>query len=167
MPPTSSKREWTCLPCNGCSVTAACRPPPTTCTSARTAWRDSPALTTCWPPPTSRAPMPPPSATTPPPTLAELVRTCGQLFQKRHPWLTDEQRKALRDVARCRTKAMGGRMWSCSACGYRHTVYRSCRNRHCPGCQGADRAAWLDRELSTLLPVEYYAHQNAMVSSSS
>src|SRR4029077_20884554 len=70
----------------------------------------------------------------------------GQAFQQRHPWLTDEQRKALRDVARCRTKAMGGRVWS----------YRSCRNPHCPGCQGADRAAWLDRELSTLLPTDYY-----------
>jgi hypothetical protein len=85
-----------------------------------------------------------------------LVRRYAQAFQQRHPWLTDEQRKALRDVARCRTKAMGGRAWTCSACGHRHLVYRSCRNRHCPLCQGADRAAWLDRELSTLLPTEYY-----------
>src|SRR5438128_915784 len=107
------------------------------------------------PPPTPPPPTPPPP-TPPPPTLAELVRRYARAFQQRHPWLTDEQRKALRDVARCRTKAMGGRAWTCSACGHRHLAYRSCRNRHCPQCQGADRAAWLDRELSTLLPTDYF-----------
>jgi Putative transposase/Transposase zinc-binding domain len=84
------------------------------------------------------------------------VRRYGLAFQRRHPWLTDEQRKALRDVARCRTKALGGRAWTCATCGHRHVAYRSCRNRHCPECQGADRAAWLDRELTTLLPTEYF-----------
>jgi Putative transposase/Transposase zinc-binding domain len=101
--------------------------------------------------------MPPPTSTPPPPpTLADLVRRYAPAFQRRHPWLTDEQRKALRDVARCRTKALGGRTWACAACGHQRVAYRSCRNRHCPGCQGADRAAWLDRELTTLLPTEYF-----------
>jgi Transposase zinc-binding domain len=42
--------------------------------------------------------------------------------------------------------------------------YNSCRDRHCPKCQGVKRAAWLEARLERLLPVEYYAHQSAMLS---
>jgi hypothetical protein len=51
---------------------------------------------------------------------------------------------------------MGGRVFACSACGRREHRYNSCGNRHCPVCQGKDRALWLDREASHLLPVEYH-----------
>jgi hypothetical protein len=70
--------------------------------------------------------------------------------------LTPEQRQALRDLSVCRTAALGGRIEQCSCCGLREYLYNSCRNRHCPKCQAGCRAAWLDREASYLLPLEYH-----------
>ena len=52
--------------------------------------------------------------------------------------------------------ALGGRVEQCSACGRQEYRYNSCRNRHCPRCQGSRRAAWLEREAAYLLPVEYH-----------
>jgi hypothetical protein len=62
----------------------------------------------------------------------------------------------VRDLAACRTEALGGHLWQCNHCGQRRLVYHSCRNRHCPACQGGQRAAWLEREAGWLLPVEYH-----------
>jgi hypothetical protein len=62
----------------------------------------------------------------------------------------------LQSLAACRTSALGGHVESCDACGCSHPVYNSCRDRHCPKCQGAARAAWLDARRDELLPVEYF-----------
>ncbi len=70
--------------------------------------------------------------------------------------LTAEQRRAVADLSSCRTSALGGRLEQCSACGRQEYRYNSCRNRHCPRCQGSRRAAWLEREAGYLLPVEYH-----------
>ena len=70
--------------------------------------------------------------------------------------ITPEQRQAVRDLSACRTAKLGGRIEECSACGKREHRYNSCGNRHCPVCQGSCRAAWLKREASHLLPVEYH-----------
>jgi hypothetical protein len=70
--------------------------------------------------------------------------------------LTAAQRRAVADLSACRTARLGGRVEQCSCCGRREYRYNSCRNRHCPKCQGGERAAWLDREASYLLPVEYH-----------
>jgi hypothetical protein len=70
--------------------------------------------------------------------------------------LTAAQRRVLADLSACRTARLGGRLEQCSCCGQREYRYNSCRNRHCPKCQGGERAAWLDREASYLLPVEYH-----------
>jgi hypothetical protein len=51
---------------------------------------------------------------------------------------------------------MGARRWECPDCGGVRLVYNSCRDRHCPQCQGAERAAWLERQRRRLLPVEYF-----------
>lgn len=67
-----------------------------------------------------------------------------------------EQQRAVKDLTQCRTAALGGALWQCSACGQREYRYRSCGNRHCPKCQAGARAAWLDREAGYLLPVEYH-----------
>jgi Putative transposase/Transposase zinc-binding domain len=88
--------------------------------------------------------------------LADLVRRHGPAFLARHPQLGAPQRRALRDVACCRTPALGGHVYRCAACGVRHAVYHSCRNRHCPKCQGAVQARWWAREQAHLLPVEYF-----------
>jgi hypothetical protein len=89
--------------------------------------------------------------------LADIVKQHGDAFLARHgARLTQVQRKALRDVAACRTAALGGHRWQCATCGHAQAVYHSCRNRHCPKCQGANRARWLERQQQCLLPVEYF-----------
>src|SRR3954470_190331 len=70
--------------------------------------------------------------------------------------LTPQLRRVIEDLSACRTARLGGRVEQCSCCGQREYLYNSCRNRHCPKCQAGCRAAWLDREASYLLPVEYH-----------
>jgi hypothetical protein len=90
-------------------------------------------------------------------TLGTLLRHHGETFLEKHGGqMTVEQRRALTDLARCRTAALGGCLWRCEHCGKERPVYHSCRNRHCPTCQGGERAAWLERESGWLLPVEYH-----------
>src|ERR1700674_5278684 len=58
----------------------------------------------------------------------------------------------------CRTAALGGHVARCenAACGYTAISYNSCRNRHCPKCQGAAAQAWLAEREAELLPVPYF-----------
>jgi hypothetical protein len=89
--------------------------------------------------------------------VADIVRRHGPAFLARHgAGLSTAQRRALRDVARCRTGALGGHVQRCGQCGHEAIAYNSCRNRHCPKCQGSRAAAWLRREASWLLPADYY-----------
>jgi len=89
--------------------------------------------------------------------VADVVRAHGPAFLARHGTsLSTTQRQALADVAACRTAALGGHVRRCGACGHEAIAYNSCRNRHCPKCQGSRTAAWLRREASLLLPVAYY-----------
>ena len=98
-----------------------------------------------------------PEAPRPPLEVADIVRAHGAAFLARYgPGLSTAQRRALADVAVCRTAALGGHVQRCGACGHEAIAYNSCRNRHCPKCQGSRTAAWLRREASFLLPVEYY-----------
>lgn len=57
---------------------------------------------------------------------------------------------------RCRTAAMGGHTSACSDCGLLRISYNSCRNRHCPKCQGKQREQWLGKREAELLPVPYF-----------
>lgn len=87
--------------------------------------------------------------------LADVVRACGPALPMRTR-LTSEQRRALRDVERCRTAALGGHVERCAGCDHTRIAYNSCRNRHCPKCCASQQAAWLSREAANLLPVEYH-----------
>jgi Putative transposase/Transposase zinc-binding domain len=89
--------------------------------------------------------------------VADVVRGHGAAFLARHgATLSPLQRRTLADVAACRSAALGGHVRRCRACGVEVIAYNSCRNRHCPKCQGSRTAAWLRREASLLLPVDYY-----------
>jgi hypothetical protein len=89
--------------------------------------------------------------------VADVIRSHGEAFlQKYGSHLTPTQKKALRDLARCRTAALGGHVERCLDCGGERIAYNSCRNRHCPKCQALSRARWLEREAGYLLPVEYH-----------
>jgi hypothetical protein len=72
------------------------------------------------------------------------------------PKLPTHHWKILRALLVCRTPALGGHRYSCQQCGRSHFVPHSCRNRHCPLCQGAAAHQWLERQQSALLPVSYF-----------
>jgi hypothetical protein len=89
--------------------------------------------------------------------VAEVIRRFGpRVLQERGDTLSQTQRQALRDLARCRTAALGGHVRECEHCGHRQVCYNSCRNRNCPACQGGTRAKWLEARREELLPVEYF-----------
>ncbi|MEO0809264.1 MAG: IS91 family transposase [Pseudomonadota bacterium] len=68
------------------------------------------------------------------------------------------QLKVMNDIERCRTAALGGHVARCEndACGHTHIAYNSCRNRHCPKCQGAVAREWMEARAAELLPVPYF-----------
>ncbi len=59
-------------------------------------------------------------------------------------------------IEACRSAALGGHVLRCSACAHQQIAYNSCRNRHCPKCQGSAAHRWLEARQADLLPVEYY-----------
>jgi hypothetical protein len=93
------------------------------------------------------------------PTLevADIVRTAGNRFwEKYRSHLAWPHRKVLDAIVRCRTAALGGHLDQCVRCGHQAVSYNSCRDRHCPRCQGNARARWLAARSSELLPVPYF-----------
>lgn len=66
------------------------------------------------------------------------------------------QLRALSAIKRCRTAALGGHIDACDACGTFQISYNSCRNRHCPKCQGHKREEWMQARSDELLPVPYF-----------
>ena len=66
------------------------------------------------------------------------------------------QLKVMSAIERCRTAALGGHVARCEDCAYTAIAYNSCRNRHCPKCQGAAARAWLAEREAELLPVPYF-----------
>ncbi len=93
------------------------------------------------------------------PTLevADILRACGSSFLERHgSHLGGQHRKVMDAIVRCRTSVLGGHRDRCSDCGHQAISYNSCRNRHCPKCQGNARAKWLAARSAELLPVSYF-----------
>jgi hypothetical protein len=89
--------------------------------------------------------------------LADVLRAYTPAFLDAYGDTTSsEQRRVLRDLVRCRTAALGGHVEACDGCGHQRIAYNSCRNRHCPKCQAAARAAWLEERAAELLPTEYF-----------
>lgn len=66
------------------------------------------------------------------------------------------KQKSLRAIMDCRTAALGGHVDACDECGIVQISYNSCRNRHCPKCQGHKREAWIQKREEELLPCTYY-----------
>ena len=87
--------------------------------------------------------------------VADILRAHGEAYTARHP-VSALQAAVMRRLVACRTAALGGHVDACSRCGYTRVSYNSCRDRHCPKCQGVKRAAWLEARLERLLPVEHF-----------
>jgi Putative transposase/Transposase zinc-binding domain len=95
--------------------------------------------------------------TPPRPTVAEVIRSCLDEFLETYgSKLTPEQRRTLKDLASCRTAALGGHVLGCPECGHQQIAYNSCGNRHCPTCQATAAARWLEARAAELLPVPYF-----------
>lgn len=89
--------------------------------------------------------------------VADVLRRYGAAYHAAYgDTLSTAQRRALKDLVCCRTAALGGHVEECDQCGHRRIAYNSCRNRHCPKCQAATRAQWLNDRASELLPTEYF-----------
>ncbi|MFS8049899.1 IS91 family transposase [Rhizobium sp. BR 314] len=66
------------------------------------------------------------------------------------------ERRVMGAIEACRTPRLGGHVDACDDCGKTRISYNSCRNRHCPKCQGAARKEWVDARIADLLPVPYF-----------
>ena len=87
--------------------------------------------------------------------LADIFRESGEEYCRTH-FVTPAQRQVMRAIVQCRTAALGGHLDECDTCGHQRISYNSCRNRHCPKCQGLESARWAEAQLAELLPIEYY-----------
>lgn len=89
--------------------------------------------------------------------LADIVRAAGPAYVQTHAGrLLLSQRRALDDIVQCRTPILGGSLYRCDDCGALDYRYHSCRNRHCPKCQGDRAQLWLERVQRRLLPCDHY-----------
>ena len=90
-------------------------------------------------------------------TLAAIVQQYGTEYQAQYgDHLLPSHRRALRDIAHCRTATLGGHVYHCDACHEIHYQYHSCQNRHCPRCQHDQGQQWLAKQQASLLPVPYF-----------
>ena len=89
--------------------------------------------------------------------VADIFRAAGPAYRAAHAGhLSLHQLKIMSAVEQCRTAAMGGHVEACNDCGHWRIAYNSCRNRHCPKCQGAAARTWLAEREADLLPVGYF-----------
>jgi hypothetical protein len=89
--------------------------------------------------------------------VADVFRRHGDAYRRAHDGhLGRVERRVMSAIALCRTAALGGHTEVCSECGLVRCAYNSCRNRHCPKCQGQARAEWLAARRAELLPVPYF-----------
>ena len=89
--------------------------------------------------------------------VADIFRAHGPAWRRAQAGhLSLGQLKVMSAIEHCRTAALGGHVARCEKCEHTHIAYNSCRNRHCPKCQGAAAKAWLAEREAELLPVPYY-----------
>jgi len=89
--------------------------------------------------------------------VADIFRAHGPAWrQAQAGHLSLGQLKVMSAIESCRTAALGGHVACCENCAHTQIAYNSCRNRHCPKCQGAAANDWLAARAAELLPVPYY-----------
>ena len=89
--------------------------------------------------------------------VADIFRRHGDAYRRRHDGrLGRVERRVMSAIELCRTAALGGHTEACADCGLIRCAYNSCRNRHCPKCQGSARADWLAARQAEVLPIPYF-----------
>lgn len=90
------------------------------------------------------------------------MSTVNEAFKKFYPTLrgncklSAQQAKAAFSIINCRTKDLGGHVFTCDNCSHMEIRYNSCRNRHCPLCQGVTKAVWVDKRCEDVLDAAYF-----------
>ena len=87
--------------------------------------------------------------------IADILRLYVGEFYSQYPVL-DYHKRVLNALENCRTATLGGHVEQCDECGEIHISYNSCRNRHCPKCQGSQRDKWIESRLSDVLDCKYF-----------
>jgi len=87
--------------------------------------------------------------------VADIFRAAVSAFRDRYV-PSREQLKVMAAIQRCRTASMGGHLDVCSECGHERPAYNSCRNRHCPKCQGLAQARWIAQRQERVIPTKYF-----------
>ena len=89
--------------------------------------------------------------------MADIFRHHGEAYRQANAGhLGRVERRIMAAIEACRTARLGGHVERCTECGLVRIAYNSCRNRHCPKCQGPARMAWLAERQAELLPVPYF-----------
>ena len=88
--------------------------------------------------------------------VADVLNKLGSKLENLE--LNSWQLRTLFALKKCRTSALGGHIDACDECGNVSISYNSCRNRHCPKCQGRNREDWIQTRETELLPVPYFTH---------
>ena len=89
--------------------------------------------------------------------VADIFRRHGEAYRQAHDGhLGRVERRAMSAIELCRTAELGGHVEGCRSCGAIRVAYNSCRNRHCPKCQGQACRDWLAARQDELLPVAYF-----------
>ena len=89
--------------------------------------------------------------------VADILREHGATWRSANAGhVSLAQLKVMSAIQACRTAALGGHVEQCQDCRHTQIAYNSCRNRHCPKCQGNTARDWLEARQAELLPVPYY-----------
>ncbi|MGR3249379.1 MAG: IS91 family transposase [Paracoccus sp. (in: a-proteobacteria)] len=89
--------------------------------------------------------------------IADIFRAHGPAWQRANAGhVSLSQLKVMSAIEACRTEALGGHVAACGKCSHQHVAYNSCKNRHCPKCQGPAARDWMEARAQDLLPVEYF-----------
>ncbi|MCS3202159.1 transposase zinc-binding domain-containing protein [Candidatus Bacteroides intestinigallinarum] len=87
--------------------------------------------------------------------VAQIISRFKALFYEKYA-PCPQVRKVFGHLEQCRTAELGGHVDACPECGAIRVSYNSCRNRHCPKCQGVERELWIQARKEDLLPVKYF-----------
>jgi len=89
--------------------------------------------------------------------VADVFRRYGDTYRQQHgASMSVAQWRVMNAIEVCRTAALGGHLERCDQCGYERNAFNSCRDRHCPKCQGLARAQWIEERQSELLETGYF-----------
>ena len=89
--------------------------------------------------------------------VADVFRKHGPVWRRANAGhINLSQLKVMSAIEACRTEALGGHVAACTKCDHQHIAYNSCKNRHCPKCQGPAARDWMAARAEDLLPVEYF-----------